>query len=118
MYDTYKNFHPYWTNQLAECSLALPKQEGCYLNLPDTSAVDSPLDIQTIHGSHQDDTELLARKEKHSELHFENQIREFKMMCYANSSENRSTKWRIALPKKMVKSKVKWFHIVTRQPIK
>ena len=82
--------------------------------MPNTSAVDSPLDIQTIHGSHQDDTELLARKEKQSRLYFENKIGEFKIICYANSSENRSTKWRIALPKNMVKSAVKRFHIVTR----
>ena len=32
-----------------------------------TSTIDSPLDIQTIHKNQQDDTELLARKDKHSE---------------------------------------------------
>ena len=61
--------------QLAECSLALPKQEDCYLNLPNTSAVDSPLDIQTIHESQQEDTELLAHKEKQSKLYFGNKMR-------------------------------------------
>ena len=72
----YKKFHYILDEpQLAECSLALPEQENCYLNLPNTSAVDSPLDIQSIQGSYQDDTELLARKEKQSELYFGNKMR-------------------------------------------
>ena len=47
----YKNFHSILDDpELAECFMALPDKE-CYLNLPNTSAVDSPLDMQTISES-------------------------------------------------------------------
>ena len=84
--------------------------------MPTTSTVDSPLDIQTIHESQQDDTELLACKEKHSELYFVQKVGAFKIICHANDRKNRNTKWQIALPKKMVKSTLKWFYIVMRHP--
>ena len=47
----YKNFHSILDDpDMAECFLALPLEE-CFLNLPNVSAVDSPLDIQTISES-------------------------------------------------------------------
>ena len=44
----YENFHSILDDpDIAECFLTLPI-EDCYLNLPNDSAVDSPLDMQTI----------------------------------------------------------------------
>ena len=112
----YENFHSILDDpQLAECFLALP-DEDCYLNLPNTSAVDSPLDLQTISESQQDDTELQARVEKHTSLYFTKKIGDFSIVCYLKDFEKRNEKWRIALPKKMVKSAIKWSHIVTGHP--
>ena len=89
---TYENFHSILDDpQLAECFLALP-DEDCYLNLPNTSAVDSPLDLQTISESQQDDTELLARVEKHAALYFKKKIGDFKIICYSKDIENRNLK--------------------------
>ena len=77
----YKKFHSLIDeSKLAECFSALPEKE-CYLNIPNTSTVDSPLDIQTIHENKKEDTELLACKDKHSEYHFEKQIGEFPIIC-------------------------------------
>ena len=63
------------------------------------SAVDSPLDIQTIQENQKEDTELLARKDKHSDYYFEKKIGEFPIICYSKDSDEQKTKWRIALPK-------------------
>ena len=44
----YKHFHSILDDpDMAEYFLALPLEE-CFLNLPNSSAVDSPLDMQTI----------------------------------------------------------------------
>ena len=45
--------------------------EECYLNLPDDNAVDSPLNMQTISEKQKEDTELIARMNKHKDLYFE-----------------------------------------------
>ena len=61
---SYKTFHSLTDEpKLAECFLALPNEE-CYLNIHNTSMIDSLLDIQTIHENQKEDTELLALKEK------------------------------------------------------
>ncbi len=113
---TYENFHSIMDDQeLAECFLALPDEE-CYLNLPNTGAVDSPLDIESIHDNQKDDAELLARAEKQSERYFKKKIGDFNIICYSKDIASRNSKWRIALPKKMVKTTIKWFHIVTGHP--
>ena len=65
--------------KLAECFLALPNKE-CYLNIPNTSAVDSPLDIQTIHENQIEDMKLLACKDKHSDYYLEKKIGEFQII--------------------------------------
>ena len=87
-------------------ALALPDKE-CYLNIPNENAVDSPLDIQKIDANQKEDAELLARKYKHSENYFEKWIGEFDIICYSNNSAEPLTKWRIALPKQMLKPTIK-----------
>jgi hypothetical protein len=113
---SYENFHSLIDEpELARCFLALPDEE-CYLNIPNESALDSPLDIQTIHEKQKEDTELLARKQKYSDNYFEKRIGEFEVICYSKNITERKTKWRIALPKQMLKPTIEWFHIVTGHP--
>ena len=100
---------------LAECFMALPNEE-CYLNLPNNSAVESPLDIQNISEKQQKDKQLLARLSKHKELYFKKDIDGHTVICYCKNKEERNSKWRIALPTNMIKQTVKWFHVVTGHP--
>jgi len=103
----YENFHSILDDpELAECFMALPDEE-CYLNLPNTSAVDSPLDMQTISEKQKDDTELLARKNKHKDFYFEKKLGDHSIICYYKDKGNRKSNWRIALPKSVIKSTVK-----------
>ena len=67
---TYENFHSIMDDpDIAECFLTLPIEE-CYLNLPNVGAIDSPLDMQTISESQKEDTQLVARVNKHKDLYF------------------------------------------------
>ena len=110
----YENFHSILDDpDIAECFLTLPNEE-CYLNLPNDSAVDSPLDIQTISEKQKEDTELVVHMNKHKYLYFERKLDGHKVICYSKDREQRQTNWRIALPKSMIKSIVQWYHIVTR----
>ena len=112
----YENFHSIMDDpDIAECFLILPNEE-CYLNLPNDSAVDSPLDMQTISEKQKEDTELIARMNKHKDLYFEKKLDGHKVICYSKDREQRQTSWRIALPKSMIKSTVQWYHIVTGHP--
>ena len=112
----YENFHSFLDDpDIAECFMTLPIEE-CYLNLPNVSAVDSPLDMETISEKQQEDTELLARMTKYKDLYFEKKLDGHKVICYSKDREQRQSTWRIALPKSMIKSTVKWFHIVTGHP--
>ena len=95
--------------------LTLPIEE-CYLNLPNDSAVDSPLDMQTISEKQKEDTELVAHMNKHKDLYFENTLDGHKVICYSKDREQRQTSWQIALPKSMIKSIGQWYHIVTGHP--
>ena len=66
----YQNFHSIMDDpDIAECFVTLPFEE-CYLNLPNDSAIDSPLDMQTISEKQKEDTELVARMNKHKDLYF------------------------------------------------
>jgi len=54
--------------------LDTPHIEECYLNLPNDSAVDSPLDMQTISEKQEEGTELVARRNKYKDLYFEKKL--------------------------------------------
>ena len=113
---TYENFHSILDDpDIADCFMTLPIEE-CYLNLPNESAVDSPLDMQTISEKQKEDTELVARANKHKDLYFEKKLDGHKVICFSKDKEQRSSKWKIALPEAMIKPAVKWFHIVTGHP--
>ena len=109
----YENLHSILDDpDMAECFLTLPFEE-CFLNLPNVSAVDSPLDMQTISKKQQEDTKLLACMTKYKDLYFERTLEGHKVICYSKTREQRQSAWQIALLQSIIKSTVKWFHIVT-----
>ena len=88
----YENFHSILDDpDIAVCFLTLPIEE-CYLNLYNDSAVDSPLDMQTIsekkkrYGANRS-------YEKHKDLYFEKKLDSHKVMCYSKDREQRQTSW-------------------------
>ena len=112
----YKIFHSFLDDPvIAECMLNLSDEE-CYLNLPNASAVDSPLDIQTINKKQKEYDKLIAQVEKHRNLYFKKKLDSHSIICYSKDREQRSANWQIALPTSLVKDAVKWFHIVTGHP--
>jgi len=72
--------------------------------------------MQTINEKQKEDTELIARMNKHKDLYFEIKLDGHKVICYSEDREQRQTSWQIALPKSMIKLTVQWYHIVTRHP--
>ena len=112
----YENFYSFFDDaDIADCLLNLPDEE-CYLNLPNGTAAESPLDMQTISEKQLDDEKLIARANKHKELYFKKKLDGHTILCYCKDKDNRNTNWRIALPESMLKSTVKWYHIVTGHP--
>ena len=112
----YKKFYSLFDDaDIADCLLNLPDEE-CYLNLPNDTAAESPLDIQTISEKQLDDEKLIARVNKHKELYFKKKLDGHTIICYSKDMENRNTNWRIALPESMLKGTAKWYHIVTGHP--
>ena len=113
----YENFFSVMQDaELLECFLTLQEEE-CFLNLPNTTATDSPLDIQTISERQAKDEELIERVKNYPQYYFEKDIDGHTVICYCKHKEQRQTMWRIALPYSMLKQTVKWFHIVTGHPV-
>jgi len=67
--------------------LTLPIEE-CYLNLYNDSAVDSPLDMQTI-SEKKKRYEANRSYEKHKDLYFEKKFDSHKVICYSKDREQR-----------------------------
>ena len=67
--------------ELAGCFMTLPYQE-CFLNLPNDSATESPLDIQTISENQKKDSKLTAWANKRKDLHFEKDIDGHPILCF------------------------------------
>ena len=85
----YENFYSILDDSdIAECLLTLPIEE-CYLNLPNDSAVDSPLDMQTISEEQKVDTELVACMNKHKDLYFEKKLDGHKKQFVTVRTENK-----------------------------
>ena len=53
---------------------------------------------------------------KHKELYFKKKVDGHTVVCYSKDKENRDTNWQIALPEYMLKSTIKWYHIVMGHP--
>ena len=95
------------------------KSEESFLNLPDMADIDSPLDFVKSKNEQQNDAELLASQTKHPEIYIEKQIGDVHdVICYVKPGSVLDTQWKIALPKSMLESAVKWYHLHNDRPFR
>ena len=57
--------------------------------LPNTSTVDSPLDVQTISEKQKEDMELVARVDKHKDLYVKKKLDGHKVVCYSKKRKQK-----------------------------
>ena len=79
-------------------------------------AEDNPLDIENIKEKQDEDNDLQQTATKHPEWYscktFD-QVTD--VLCYTKPGDNPS-KWKLALPKELIRPTVKWYHQVTGHP--
>ena len=101
--------------EMSECFTYLPAEE-CYLNLPDNSAVDNPLDIEAITEQQDADQELQRTATKYADRYLRKSVSGVdNVLCYVKPG-NSPASWRIALPKSMLLPTIRWFHQITGHP--
>ena len=91
----------------------------CLLNLPESDAPEeNPLNYEHIRECQQDDAKLAARINKWPERYIEKELAPgVNVTCYIPPNSNDPDRdWRIALPDKLVKPTVEWFHLVMGHP--
>ena len=65
----------------------------------------------------QNDAELLSAQAKHREIYIEKQVGDIpNLICYVKPGKDPLTRWKIALPKSMLESFIRWYHIVIGHP--
>jgi hypothetical protein len=101
--------------EMSECFQHLPTEE-CYLNLPEDSAVDNPLDIEAIKEQQDADQELQRAATKYADRYLRKSVSGVdSVLCYVKPGDSPAS-WRIALPKSMLLSTIRWFHQITGHP--
>ncbi len=77
---------------------------------------DNPLFIENIKEKQDEDNDLWQTATKHPEWYSRKTFDQITdVLCYTKPGENPST-WKIALPKKLIKPTIKWYHQVTGHP--
>ena len=102
-----------WTDdkEMVECFLNLPDEE-CYLNLPDKIS-DHPLDMENIKENQNADKELQKQAQRYSDRYTCKQVSAVDdVLCYVKPGDPPAN-WKIALPQKMLKPTIEWFHRMT-----
>jgi hypothetical protein len=101
--------------EMSECFQHLPAEE-CYLNLPEDSAVDNPLDIDAIKEQQDADQELQHLATKYADRYIRKSVSAVDdVLCYVKPGDPPAN-WRIALPKSMLQPTIRWFHQITGHP--
>jgi hypothetical protein len=99
---------------IVDCLLSLPGL--CYLNLPEDMLEDNPLDIENIKEKQDLDNELQQSVTRHSDWYSRKNFHTvMNVLCYTKPGDNPAN-WKIALPKDLIGSTVKWYHQVTGHP--
>jgi hypothetical protein len=93
-----------------DCLSSLPGL--CYLNLPEDMLEDNPLDIENIKEKQDLDKELQQSATRHPRKNFHTVMN---VLCYTKPGDDPAN-WKIALPKELIGSTVKWYHQVTGHP--
>jgi len=87
--------------EMSECFQHLPAEE-CYLNLPEDSAVDNPLDIESIKEQQGADRELQKTATKYADRYTcKNVSGVDDVLCYVKPGDPPAS-WQIALPESML----------------
>ena len=95
--------------ELMECMAYLPAEE-CYLNLPADSAVDNPLDMETIKEQQDADNDLQRQATKYADRYVRKSVSAVDdVLCYVKPGDPPAN-WKIALPKSMLQPTIRWFH--------
>jgi hypothetical protein len=101
--------------EMSECFQHLPAKE-CYLNLPEDSTVDNPLNIEAIKEQQDADQELQRTATKYADQYTHKSISEIdNVLCLVKPGDPPAN-WRIALPKLMLQPIIRWFHQITGHP--
>ena len=101
--------------ELMKCLAYLPDDE-CYLNLPADSAVDNPLDMETIKEQQDADNDLQRQATKYADRYVRKSVSSIdNVLCYVKPGDPPAN-WKIALPKSMLQPTIRWFHQVTGHP--
>ena len=102
-----------WTDdkEMVECFLNLPDEE-CYLNLPDKIS-DHPLDMENIKENQNADKELQKQAQRYSDRYTRKRVSAVDdVLCYVKPGDPPAN-WKIALPQKLLKPTIEWFHRMT-----
>ena len=123
--DALDNFYSvYDDSEIAEVFMAgmnpkdnlsdLVKEHDCFLNLAETELDQHPLNLENIKELQDADEGLQKLKDKHPNLYFLKDINQTQnVLCYVRAGKDKDKSWKIVLPDKLLKSTIKWFHIVT-----
>ena len=100
---------------MMECIAYQPAEE-CYLNLPANSAVNNPLDMETIKEQQDADDDLQRQATKYADRYVRKSVSSVDdVLCYIKPGDPRAN-WKIALPKSMLQPTIWWFHQITGHP--
>ncbi len=101
--------------EMTKCFVHLPEEE-CYLNLPPDSAIDNPLDMETIKEQQDTDDELQHQATKYADRYIRKTVSAVdNVLCYVKPKDPPAN-WKIALPKSMLQPTIRWFHKITGHP--
>jgi hypothetical protein len=88
----------------------------CYLNLHTDMEEDNPLDIENVKEKQDEDNNLQQTATKHPEWYGCKTFNQVTDVLYYTKPGDNPSNWKIALPKKLIKPTVKWYHQVTGHP--
>ena len=102
--------------EIMDCLFALNDEES-YLNLPFQNVDENPLNLEHMRDKQYADENLLKLKRKYPLRYITKEIGRVRdLICHVKEGDDPLRKWKIALPKSMIKTTIKWFHLVTGHP--
>ena len=102
--------------ELMECLLVTNFEES-YLNLPFENVEENPLNISNMRDKQYECPDIQKWREKLPEHFITKEIDTVQdLICFVKPGANPDTSWRIVLPTSMLKSTIKWYHLVTGHP--
>ena len=93
------------------------KEHDGYLNLPDMEIENNPLNMEVIKNKQSQDSDLERWKNKYPNEYFYTNIGDVRdILCHCKPGKDKKEHWKIVLPSSMLKSTIKWFHLITGHP--